>query len=46
MLMTGGGQLRAPELLYLRCWNTVTAECGIFVYDGSMMYVTWSHKAK
>lgn len=46
MLMTGGGQPRAPELLHLRCQNTMTAECGIFVYDGSMMYVTRSHKAK
>ena len=46
MLMTGGGQPRAPEFLHLRCQNTMTAECGIFVYDGSMMYVTWSYKAK
>jgi hypothetical protein len=46
MLMTGGGQPRAPEFLHLRCQNTMTAECGIFVYDGSMMYVTRSHKAK
>jgi hypothetical protein len=47
MLMSGGGQPRAPELLlHLRCQNTMTAECGIFVYGGSMMYVTQSHKAK
>ncbi|KAK4117937.1 hypothetical protein N657DRAFT_490811 [Parathielavia appendiculata] len=31
---------------HLRCQNSKSAECGIFVYDGRMMYLTRSHKAK
>ena len=46
MLTTGGGQPRAPDLLHLQCQNSMTAECGIFIYDGRVAYVTRSHKAK
>ena len=46
MLTTGGGQPRAPDLLHLRYQNSITAECGIFVYNGRVAYMTQSHKAK
>ncbi|KAH6628948.1 hypothetical protein F5144DRAFT_329383 [Chaetomium tenue] len=46
MLVACGGQPRAPDLLHLRCENAMSADRGIFVYGGSVMYLTRSHKAK
>lgn len=46
MLVAGGGQPRAPDLLHLRCEIAMPAERGIFVYGGSVMYLTRSQKAK
>lgn len=46
MLMTGGGQPRSPDLLHLRVRNCETVERGLYVYNGSIIYLTRSHKAK
>ena len=46
MLVACGGQPRAPNLLHLRCENAMLADRGIFVYGGSVIYLTRSHKAK
>lgn len=46
MLMTGGGQPRGPDLLNIRVRNCGTVERGLYVYKGSMIYLTRSHKAK
>jgi hypothetical protein len=46
LLITGGGLPRGPCLLGLRYQNTPTAERGIYAHDGSIVYVTRSHKAK
>ncbi|KAH7471776.1 hypothetical protein FOMA001_g13799 [Fusarium oxysporum f. sp. matthiolae] len=46
MLMTCGGQPRSPDLLEVRVRNHGTAERSFYVYNGFMIYVTRSHKAK
>ncbi|KAK1953553.1 hypothetical protein LY78DRAFT_730986 [Colletotrichum sublineola] len=46
MHITGGGQPRSSDILHLRCENTGTAERGIYVYKGSVVYLTRCHKAK
>jgi hypothetical protein len=45
-LGAAGGPPRGPDLLHLRCVNHETAERGIYMYNGSMIYLTRSHKAK
>ncbi|MBE3049179.1 hypothetical protein IMZ48_43115 [Candidatus Bathyarchaeota archaeon] len=45
-MMTGGGQPRSPDLLGLRVRNCGTSERGFYVYNGSIIYLTRSHKAK
>jgi hypothetical protein len=47
ILYTTGGQVpRAPELLNLECENTASTERGIYLYEGSVIYLTRHHKAK
>jgi hypothetical protein len=46
MLMTCGGQPRSPDLLNVRVRNHRTSERGLYVYNGYMIYITRSHKAK
>ncbi|EXL52797.1 hypothetical protein FOCG_08558 [Fusarium oxysporum f. sp. radicis-lycopersici 26381] len=46
MLMTCGGQPRSPDLLSIRVSNHRTSERGLYIYNGYMIYVTCSHKAK
>lgn len=46
LYMTGGGQPRGPDLLSLRHRNSGTAERGIYLYGGSMIYLTRNHKVK
>ncbi|KAM5527056.1 hypothetical protein FOXYSP1_20568 [Fusarium oxysporum f. sp. phaseoli] len=46
MLMTCGGQPRSPDLLSVRVRNHRTSERGLYIYNGYMIYVTRSHKAK
>ncbi|KAJ0139660.1 hypothetical protein HZ326_17414 [Fusarium oxysporum f. sp. albedinis] len=46
MLMTCGGQPRSPDLLNIRVRNHRTSERSLYVYNGYMIYVTRSHKAK
>jgi hypothetical protein len=46
-LYTACGQVpRASELLSLECENGSSTERGIYVWNGSLIYVTWHHKAK
>lgn len=46
-LYTSGGQVpRAPEILGLECQNGPCTERGIYVWNGSMIYLTRHHKAK
>jgi hypothetical protein len=45
-LMTCGGQPRSPDLLSVRVCNHRTSERGLYIYNGYMIYVTRSHKAK
>ncbi|KAJ4065542.1 hypothetical protein NW761_015265, partial [Fusarium oxysporum] len=44
--MTGGGQPRGPDLLHILLRNCGTAERGLYVYNGFVIYLTRSHKAK
>ncbi|EMT69415.1 hypothetical protein FOC4_g10000086 [Fusarium odoratissimum] len=46
MLMTCGGQPCIPDLLNIRVCNHRTSERSLYVYNGYMIYVTRSHKAK
>ncbi|KAG7408489.1 hypothetical protein Forpe1208_v012076 [Fusarium oxysporum f. sp. rapae] len=46
LMMTGGGQPRGPDLLHILLRNCGTAERGLYVYNGFMIYLTRSHKAK
>ncbi|KAK2684347.1 hypothetical protein QWA68_017017 [Fusarium oxysporum] len=46
MLMTCGGQPRSPDLLSVRVRNHMTSERGLYIYNGYMIYVTRSYKAK
>ncbi|KAH7187938.1 hypothetical protein BKA60DRAFT_527511 [Fusarium oxysporum] len=46
MMMAGGGQPRVPDLLHILLRNCGKAERGLYVYNGSMIYLTQSHKAK
>jgi hypothetical protein len=46
-LHTTGGQLpRAPELLSLECHNGSSTEHRLYIWNGSMAYLTRHHKAK
>jgi hypothetical protein len=46
-LHTSCGQLpRASEILSLECTNGVATARGLYVWDGSLIYVTRHHKAK
>ncbi|KAH7190073.1 hypothetical protein DER44DRAFT_851671 [Fusarium oxysporum] len=46
MLITCGGQPRSPDLLEVRVRNHRTAERNFYIYNGFVIYVTRSHKAK
>ncbi|KAK7592053.1 hypothetical protein V3481_006688 [Fusarium oxysporum f. sp. vasinfectum] len=46
LMMTGGGQPRGPDLLHILLRNCGTAERGLYVYNGFVIYLTRSHKAK
>ena len=46
LLTTGGGPPRSTELLDIRVRNHGSAERGFYIYNGSMFYLTRSHKAK
>ncbi|KAL9560653.1 hypothetical protein ACKAV7_015216 [Fusarium commune] len=46
MLMTCRGQPRSPDLLSVRVRNHRTSKRGLYIYNGYMIYVTRSHKAK
>jgi hypothetical protein len=45
-LGAAGGPPCGPDLLHLRYVNHETAERGIYMYNGSMIYLIRSHKAK
>ncbi|KAJ5611429.1 hypothetical protein N7510_008148 [Penicillium lagena] len=47
ILYTTGGQVpRAPEILNLECENTTSTERGVYLYRGSVIYLTRHYKAK
>lgn len=47
MFTTTGGQMpRSTELFLIEHKNTATTKRGIYVYNGSMIYLTRHHKAK
>ena len=43
---TGGQVPRGPELFSLECENSPSTERGVYIYDGSVIYLTCHHKAK
>lgn len=46
MLLVGGGLPRGPDLLHLRYCNAGAVERGIYIHEGSLVYITRSHETK
>jgi hypothetical protein len=42
----GGQAVRLSELLSLECENGSSTECGLYVYNGFVIFITRHHKAK